>query len=88
MSYSITHFSQSKYLSSLLSAIGLDDANSTTIPMIFYKLISTLGGVPLSNSNVHRRIVGSLKKLTLTRPNISFIVNKLCQFLFSLIKVH
>lgn len=72
----------------LLSAIDHNDAQSTIIPMIFCKLFNKIGGVHLSNSNVYRRIMGSLKYHTLTRTNISFIVKTICQFLFTPTKVH
>lgn len=36
---------------------------------------------PISNITEYRALVGSLQYLTLTRPNISFAVNKLSQFM-------
>lgn len=36
----------------------------------------------------YRSIVGALQYLTLTRPDISFVVNKVCQFLHSPTIIH
>jgi hypothetical protein len=42
---------------------------------------------PIDATN-YRSIVGGLQYLTLTRPDISFSVNKICQFLQALTTVH
>ena len=45
--------------------------------------LSREGGTPLSSDDVTRyhSMVGALQDLTLTRPDISYAVNKVCQFL-------
>lgn len=42
---------------------------------------SKFGGKPLADPTVYRQVVGTLQYLTLTRPDISFAVNKVCQFM-------
>lgn len=43
--------------------------------------LSKSDGLPLANPTVYRSTVGALQYLTLTRPDISFLVNKLSQFM-------
>lgn len=45
--------------------------------------LSLVSGTPLSSEEAtkYRSLVGALQYLTLTRPDISFCVNKVCQFL-------
>lgn len=38
-------------------------------------------GKPFSDPTAYRQVVGTLQYLTLTRPDISFAVNKVCQFM-------
>jgi hypothetical protein len=47
-------------------------------------------GVKLSaqDSTRYRSVVGALEYLILTRPDLSFVVNKVCQFLHSPTTVH
>ncbi|XP_038889380.1 uncharacterized mitochondrial protein AtMg00810-like [Benincasa hispida] len=42
---------------------------------------SLTDGQPLDNPSEYRSLVGALQYCTLTRPDISFNVNKLCQFM-------
>jgi hypothetical protein len=43
---------------------------------------------PLENDSKYRHLVGVLQYCTLTRPDISFAVNQLCQFLHSPTTIH
>jgi hypothetical protein len=76
------HLSQGKYASDVLHRVG----------MINYKLCTTLctsgklrigSGELLSSEDAtrYRSVVGALQYLTLTRPDLSFSVHKVCQFL-------
>ncbi|KAG8366106.1 hypothetical protein BUALT_Bualt17G0041400 [Buddleja alternifolia] len=38
-------------------------------------------GIPFDDPKLYRQIVGALQYLTLTRPDLSFCVNKVCQFM-------
>jgi len=45
-------------------------------------------GNPLSDPQSYRTIVGALQYATLTRLNLSFVVNKVCQFMQISTDVH
>jgi hypothetical protein len=52
-------------------------------PLSSDEKLSLTDGTPLSpdDATSYRSVVGALQYLTLTRPDISFSVNKVCQFL-------
>ncbi|KAI5343695.1 hypothetical protein L3X38_011571 [Prunus dulcis] len=52
-----------------------------------YKL-SLHCGEPLLDPSEYRQVVSALQYLTLTRPDLSFDVNQVCQFMHSPTKVH
>jgi histone deacetylase 1/2 len=56
---------------------------SSPAPLSSSESLSLVQGDPLgpNDSTQYRSIVGALQYLTLTRPDISFSVNKVCQFL-------
>lgn len=43
--------------------------------------LSLTDGTPLDDATAYRSIVGALQYVTLTRPDISFVVNRVCQFM-------
>ena len=75
--------SQSKYACELLLKAGLRDCKSMATPLSASEKLSMYSGDPLDDdmSKRYRSIVGGLQYLTLTRPDIAFAVNKVCQYL-------
>ena len=57
----------------------MDGSKPCTTPLGTQKLDHS--GTPLSSPHEYRSIVGALQYLTWTRPDLSFAVNQLCQFL-------
>lgn len=51
-----------------------------SVPMIPNVRLSKSDGDLLEDREMYRRLVGKLMYLTITRPDITFAVNKLCQF--------
>jgi histone deacetylase 1/2 len=54
------------------------------------EILSLIDGNPLGSNDVttYRSIVGALQYLTLTRPDLSYSVNKVCQFLHAPTTTH
>ena len=50
--------------------------------------LSRLEGQQVDDSAYYRQLVGALKYCTLTRPDVAFAVNKVCQFMHSPTKNH
>ncbi|KAF7843954.1 Copia protein [Senna tora] len=72
---------QSKYVQDLLSRFQMSDCAPVSTPMVTGKQFSKDEGEPLSNLTLYQQAVGSLQYLTTTRPNISYSVNKLSQYM-------
>jgi hypothetical protein len=82
--------SQEKYANDLLKKVGMSNCKPASTPMVTSEKLSVHEGEQLGpkDSTHYRSIVGALQYLTLTRPDISFAVNKVCQFLHSPTTVH
>ncbi|KAM2276855.1 hypothetical protein ACFXTI_035234 [Malus domestica] len=70
---------QSKYISDLLHKTRMDGAKPCLTPLGSHKLDHT--GSLLPDPTEYRSIVGALQYLTWTRPDLSFAVNQVCQFM-------
>lgn len=86
-SHSGLHLSQTKYIRDLLTKTNLLDSKHVATPMALQPL-SLYDGDLLLEPTSFRSLVGALKYCTMTRPDISFAVNKLCQFLHASTTVH
>ena len=75
------YITQAKYASELLSRAGLTDSKTVDTPVELNAHLTPTGGKPLSNPSLYRRLVGSLVYLTFTRPDISYAVHQVSQYL-------
>jgi hypothetical protein len=50
--------------------------------------LSGFAGNPMENVAIYRNTVGSLQYLSLTRPDLAFAVNRVCQFMHKPSKLH
>jgi histone deacetylase 1/2 len=82
--------SQERYAADVLSRSGMDKAKAVDTPLSSTEKLSLTAGDSLSSadSTRYRSVVGALQYLTLTRPGISFAVNKVCQYLHAPTTVH
>jgi histone deacetylase 1/2 len=82
--------SQEKYANELLSRVNMKICKAVDTPLSVSEKLSLTEGEALSSddSTRYRSIVGALQYITLTRPDIAFSVNKVCQFLHAPTTVH
>ena len=76
-----TFFNQRKYVLDILSDAGFTGAKPAKFPLPKVLKLSTKKGTMLANPEPYRRVIGRLLYLTLTRPDISYGVQHLSQFL-------
>jgi histone deacetylase 1/2 len=81
---------QEKYAHDILTRVGMIDCKPAPTPMSPSEPLSLHEVTPLGpdDSSQYRSIVGALQYLTLTRPDLSFSVNKVCQYLHAPTTAH
>ena len=57
------------------------EGKATLTPSALGKPLSFSDGEPLPDPSLYRSIVGASQYVTITRPDISFGINKACQFM-------
>lgn len=76
------HMSQGKYVTDLLKRVNMIDCKPVSTPMSFSKELYGPGhSCTICQAERYRMMVGSLQYLTLTRPDITFAVNQVSQFM-------
>ena len=75
------YITQVKYASDLLSQARLTDNKIVDTPVELNAHLTLSGRKPLSNPSLYRRLFGSLVYLTVTRPDISYVVHQVSQYL-------
>lgn len=73
--------SQTKYIKDLLVKTNMSEVKSLPTSMVSNLKLTKQGSDYLSESSYYRSFVGALQYATITRPEISFSMNKACQFL-------
>ena len=81
---------QRKYALDLLHRVSMENCRATSTPLAAGDRLARESGTPFDadDSFRYRSVVGGLQYLTLTRPDLSFAVNKVCQFLSQPTDVH
>jgi histone deacetylase 1/2 len=76
---------QERYAADILKRVNMQLCKPVKTPLNVTEKLSITSGTRLGveDSTKYRSIVGALQYLTLTRPDLSFSVNKVCQFLHS-----
>ncbi|XP_062082482.1 uncharacterized mitochondrial protein AtMg00810-like [Humulus lupulus] len=82
------YLSQAKYIKELLTRTAMLHLKPCSTPMTVGKALSKTDGEALKQPTLYRSIIGGLQYLTHTRPDLSFVVNKLSQYLQAPTTVH
>jgi hypothetical protein len=82
--------SQDQYTRDVLQRVGMYHCKPVKTPLATSTKVSISASTLLDaeDSSKYRSIIGGLQYLTLTRPDISFAVNRVCQFLHSPTDLH
>lgn len=82
--------SQGKYATEIIKKAGMLRCKAVNTPMSISKKMSRLEGSLLNSEDAtkYRSLVGALQYPTLTRPDLSFSVNKVYQYLHAPTDVH
>uniref|UniRef100_A0A803PXP7 Reverse transcriptase Ty1/copia-type domain-containing protein n=1 Tax=Cannabis sativa TaxID=3483 RepID=A0A803PXP7_CANSA len=82
------HLCQQKYARDLLIKAQMLGSKPSPTPMTSGIRLSAQQGEPLANVQMYRSIVGALQYITITRHELSFSVNKVCQFMQQPLSTH
>ena len=75
------HLCQRKYILDLLTRTNMLSAKPVTTPMAASPKLTLHSGTRLSDPTEYRMVVGSLQYLAFTRPDLSYAVNRLSQYM-------
>ena len=82
------HLNQAKYISDLLKKHNMMDSKPAKTLSCPNTRLSLHDGDPLPNPHGYRSLVGALHYLTFTRPDISFSVHQVCQYMSTPTTIH
>lgn len=82
------HLNQAKYIIDLLLKASMTESKPYASPMSSTASLSLYDGPLLQDATTYMSIVGALQYYTLTRPDIFFDVNKVCQLMQAPLESH
>ena len=82
------HLSQTKYISNLLQKTKMLHVKLVPTPMVSNQSLSNSGNAPFSNTQLYKSTVGVLQYATITRSDITYSVNRVCQFMQAPLTTH
>ena len=75
------YLTQAKYTSNLISLANITNSKIVDTPIEYNRCLNSHDGKSLSDATLYRQLVGSLIYLTITRPDISYAVHVVSQFM-------
>ncbi|KAA3474634.1 hypothetical protein EPI10_024900 [Gossypium australe] len=82
------HLCQTKYIRDILARASMINAKSVHTPMVSSSTLSNEDGDRLEDPTEYRSLAGALQYVVITRPDIAYAVNRICQFMHNLTTVH
>ncbi|KAA3484982.1 hypothetical protein EPI10_007030 [Gossypium australe] len=82
------HLCQCKYVLDLLDCCHLAHAKVVHTPMVSSSFLSKTMGTPIDDLGEYRSLASTLQYVVLTRPDIAYVVNHICQFMYAPTNVH
>jgi len=76
--------SQKRYIIDLLKKTNMLEAKPKSSPMSSSHMLLAFEGDPVEDPSLFRSKIGSLQYLSLTRIDLAFFVNRVCQFMHRL----
>nr|GEW60473.1 hypothetical protein [Tanacetum cinerariifolium] len=80
--------SQKNYILELVQSDGLSNYNLVSSPMVTSSSLSLYDSIAFFNPVKYQQVVGSLQYVTISRPDIAFAVNKVCQYMHASTENH
>ena len=75
------YLTQSKYTSDMISRASITDHKIVDTPIEYKCCLNSHDGESLSDATLYKQLVGILIYLTVTRPDISYVVHVVSQFM-------
>jgi hypothetical protein len=82
------HVCQTKYITELLHKTNMHESKHSKSPCTSRSKLSKYDGITLLDPTTYRHIVGALQYYTLTRLEIAYLVNQLCQHMHAPSSTH
>ncbi|KAI0493116.1 hypothetical protein KFK09_027392 [Dendrobium nobile] len=79
---------QQTYAKKTIERAGMSQSKLVSTPIPCKINLHTSNNDPYDNPHLYRQIIGSLQYLNLTRPDIQFAVQQLCQHMHKPLKIH
>ncbi|GJX20822.1 retrovirus-related pol polyprotein from transposon RE1 [Tanacetum coccineum] len=80
--------SQHAHVQNLLTKFKMDGAKPVATPLSSTESLFLVDGSPIIEPTPYRQLVGSLQYLAFTRPDVSYAVNKLSQYMHAPTQLH